>query len=63
MNAFDRWWAIQSAKGDPSRNTNLVRAAFEAGVREGLKEAERDARDAAAEAGWKERQGEDYGSY
>ena len=32
-------------------------------IREGHKEAERDARDAAAEAMWKERQGEDYGSY
>lgn len=65
--AFDKWWLTQSAKGDPQRNPNLVRDAFEAGRRVGRREAERDAREdaagAPAEAMWKERQGEDYGSY
>ena len=63
MNSFDRWWAIQCRTGVPVGNTNIIRAAFEAGVREGHKEAGRDARDVAAEASWKERQGEEYGSY
>jgi hypothetical protein len=61
MKAFERWWATQGAGSEPI--PKFVRAAFEAGVREGQKEAERDARDVAAEAGWKERQGEEYGSY
>ena len=63
MNDFDKWWNAQTLKGDPARNHNLVREAFEAGRRLGYSEAERDARDTATEATWKERQGDDYGSY
>lgn len=65
--AFNRWWLQQTAKGDPQRNPNLTRDAFAAGYSAGMAQAEREAREdvraAAAEATWRERQGEDYGSY
>jgi hypothetical protein len=63
MNAFDKWWAVQCRNGVPVGNTNMLRAAFEAGMRAGVKEACQDARDIADEASWKERQGYDYGSF
>lgn len=44
-----------------------IAEAFAAGKAEGRREAEREARDdassASAEASWKERQGDEYGSY
>ena len=61
MDSFDRWWITQGAGADPI--PKFVRAAFEAGVRQGHRDAEYDLRDACSEATWKERQGDEYGSY
>lgn len=65
--AFDRWWDELARKGDPMRVPNLAEQAFAAGMQAGRREAEREQREeirgAAAEATWRERQGEDYGSY
>jgi hypothetical protein len=63
MNAFEKWWRAQTLKGDPLRNTNLVRDAFYAGVEAGRKEAKDEARDAVTEERWRVHQGEDYGSF
>lgn len=63
MNNFDKWWGNQTLKGDPKRNPRLVKDAYEAGYQAGLREAEKDAKDAAAEGMWQERMGDDYGSY
>lgn len=42
MTAFDKWWNEQSKKGDPLRNLNLVRDAFEAGRKTGYRDLERE---------------------
>jgi hypothetical protein len=64
--SFEKWMKDRDPYYCADDDTVLVRKlklAYEAGVRAGYKEAERDSRDVAAEAGWKERQGEEYGSY
>ncbi len=60
---FEKWWRAQSLKGDPIMNIQIIEAAFEAGHAVGYRDAELDSKDIAAEARWKEQQGEEYGSY
>ena len=63
MNDFENWWNAQTLKGGARSNPDLLRQAFEAGRRAGYRDAVHEARDIAAESTWKERQGEEYGSY
>ena len=67
---FEQWWHDKGSGLPPLANEDhemhvgrVSKLAFEAGVREGIKQAELNYRDILAEASWKERQGEDYGSF
>lgn len=57
----NRWAAITDREAQISRA--VWTAAFRSGYNKGRHDAERDMRDAAAETVWKERQGDEYGSY
>lgn len=61
---FWDWYKVLGRSGDPIRRPHLTLDAFKAGYAAGYAQGERDAdRSTATEAMWKERQGEDYGSY
>lgn len=64
--SFDKWYAERFDNGPGGLDGTprcLLHSAYKAGFRDGYKEAERDLRDVAVEARWKERQGEEYGTY
>lgn len=65
--AFNAFWNGLTHQGDPQHIPNKVRTGFEAGWKAALqhraKEEREDADLCAIEAYWKEKQGDDYGSY